>query len=428
MGLDVDVNTWMDVKSIKVFPAQGELKWFAWPVKPHINKKQIPARSPLQDFFPFGVYIPIGNCNAVAAREGKALWDWMDEVLADLKKRGMNFTATVNHGVASLDKLAELHQKHGMRFNPIPGQFDVKTYGIDEVLKGLKREVPKYRHTGVIAGWGAGEEFSPLTIPKLAVLHEIVHAMDPQNTLVTIHNKTPDYEVAGKELDIRIAFRDIYPFFRLPYAGPVTFEACMNYYEDEIDKCQRLLPRGASLWVMPQAHGEWCFYTPTVAQIRLQAWSAIAHGAQGLAYFLYNSEGTPEKMAFDGLRALDGSPTDRLEEMTDLAGKLVPLGPVITRWQRSLIPAETDNRSIRAYLFTSPEGKVYAVVYNRNVEQSSKGKVRVPFVLGENVADLVIPKKISVEPKADKSMFPVNFKPGEGSIISLGVNVHEGPR
>ena len=74
---------------------------------------------------------------------------------------------------------------------------------------------------------------------------------------------------------------------------------------------------------------------------RALEWSAIAHGAQGLAYFVYHSAEGSRKgtLKFDGLRALDGSPTDRLEAMTDLAGKLVPLGPVITRWQRSRITA-----------------------------------------------------------------------------------------
>ena len=423
-GWPVDRNTWMRVAEIAVSPPSDQTKWFTWPVAPHLNSKSIPARCALQDFFPFGVYISIGDCNRAAAREGKGLWVWLDEVLADLKRRGFNFTSMVNFGEANLERLVKLHQKHGLKLNPQVSQFDLKHCPYNSALRKLRLAIAKYRDTGVIAGWAAGEEFPPARVSILDVPHELVHAVDPANTLVTIHNKTQAFEIIGQVADVRIAFRDIYPFFNNPKVGPTTFEASMNYYEDEIDKCRRLLPRGASLWVIPQGQGEYGYIrTPTPAQIKLQAWSAIAHGAQGLTYFVYHSAGEPGKLRFDGLRALDGSPTDRLEALTELARQLVPLGPTIVRWSKSRTPAETDNRSLRAYLFAGEHQEAYAVVYNRNVKEAAAASVRVGLQLGEHVLDLVNPAKVVVQESNGRSVFAVRLKPGEGGIFSLGVKL-----
>ncbi|MBN1420009.1 MAG: hypothetical protein JXP34_14615 [Planctomycetes bacterium] len=420
-GWREDRNTWLRVARIAAERPARAPEWIAWPVPPILHDRSIPARHPLQDFFPFGVYISLGDATSAAKREGKGVWEWLDEALGDLAARGMNFTSLVNFGQANLDRLAELHLKHGLRMNPQAGEHDLKHNVHEIALRYLKQAIARHRASGVIAGWGAGEEFPPAQVPKLDLAHEIVHAVDPQNTLVTIHNRVEAFRVLNGAADVRIAFRDVYPFFSSPRAGPTTFEASMNYYEDEIDKCKQWLPHGASLWAMPQAQGEFGYIrTPTPAEVKLEAWSAIAHGAQGLAYFIYHSAGEPGRLKFDGLRALDGSPTDRLVALTELAQVLVPLGPLVVRWTQDRASAETDVRSLRAYLFRHPEGKVYAVVYNRNAKEAIKGRIRVPFPLGESVADLVKAARIPVQADGDRAIFPVSLPPGEGTIIFLG--------
>lgn len=420
-GWREDRNTWMRVGRLEAARAARPGEWIAWPVPAELHDRPIPSRHPLQDFFPFGVYISFGDCSAAAMREGKGIWEWLDEALGDLAARGMNFTSIVNFSQANLDKLVELHRKHGLRMNPQAGEHDLRHNQHEAALRSLKRAVARFRASGVIAGWGAGEEFPPAQVPQLDLAHEIVHAVDPQNTLVTIHNRVQAFQVLnGSAADVRIAFRDVYPFFSEPRAGPTTFEASMNYYEDEIDKCKQWLPHGASLWVMPQAQGEHGYIrTPTPAEVKLEAWSAIAHGAQGLAYFVYHSAGEPGRLKFDGLRALDGSPTDRLVALTELAQVLVPLGPLIARWSMFRMTAETDVRSLRAYLFRS-EGKRYTVVYNRNVKEATKGRVRLPFATGETVADLVNTARIPTQVGDDRTIFSVNLPAGEGTIIFLG--------
>ncbi len=427
-GLDVDVDTWMKVKEIKVLPVEGDsAEWFKWERPLPINTKQIPERNPMQDFFPFGVYIALGDSSRAAAHEGKSLWEWLDESLADLKSRGMNCISMVNFSETELDKLIEMHKKHGLKFNPQPGQFDVKAVGVEGAMKRLEKAVPKYADSGVIAGWGAGEEFDPPDVAKLKPIHDLVHRLDPNNTLATIHNWGPCYWHAGNELDVRIAIKDVYPWFGNPYVGPFTFESQINYYEDEINKSLQMLPQGATLWAMPQGQGEagpvgqgGYIRTTSTAEIRLQAWSAIAHGAQGLLYFIYHSEGTPQYVKFDGLRALDGSATDRLKELTKLAGQLVPVGDTITSWHRSRISAETDNRRVRAYLFKGRDDKGYVVVYNRWAESPSAARVRLPFKVGQTISDIISSVEYPVEYKNGKSMFSVSLESGSGAIISLG--------
>ncbi len=431
--LAVDVNTWMKVKEIKVLPPDEDPHWFEWVLPGPINTKKIPKRSEIQDFFPFGVYISLGSMNSVAKREGKDLWGLMDEIFADLAERGLNFTTIVNMSNSNLEKVADMHEKHGLKMNPACGQFDLKHVSFERAKESFSQAILKFKDKDVLMGWGCGEEFAPARMKVLKPAHDLVHQLDPDNTVVNVHNWMPDYHIAGQILDIRIAIRDIYPWHGIPHIGPATPETSIYYYEDDIDKCQQLLPQGASLWVCAQGHGEGGpvgkgghYRTPTIAKIRLQTWAALGHGAQGFEWFVYHSEGSPEQAKFDGLRALDGSATDRLVELGNLAKKLIPLGPVITKWRKFRVPVETDNRDIRAYMFASPDDELYLVVYNRSATKPQIGRVRVPLKVGEEVRDLVNDTDIPARSDSGKSIFSVSFSPGSGSIISLRQKAPDG--
>ena len=432
-GWPVDRGTWMRVASIRVLPAGKDADWFVWRVPLPLTDTAIPARSPLQDFFPFGVYFPMEFGENYQYEGLKDRWEWYDRALADIKARGMNFTSVTNLSAADLDRLAALHAKHGLRMNPQVGEFLIKHQGPGS-LKLFTRAVAKYRGNPVIAGWAVGEEFDPADIPLLDLPHEIVHAVDPQNTLVTIHNNSEAFRQSGKQLDIRIAFRDIYPFFADPASGPVGHEASMNYYEDEIDKNQRLLPQGASLWVMPQAQHEYygnppkfVFKQPTPAEIGLQTWAALAHGAQGIAYFLYPS--APPAKAGDispmqGLRLFDGTPTPQIEALTALAKTLVPLGPIIARWQRTRLPAASDQRELRAYLFKGGDGQPYLLALNHDAEHEVTGRVRIPFT-SCTATNLASKRKIKVSKDGPATLIPLSLKPGDGVILRLAGKMPE---
>ncbi len=429
--LAVDVNTWMKVKEIKVLSPDDDPQWFEWRVPEHICKRSIPRRSGVQDFFPFGVYISVGSMHSVAKREGKTFWELMDDIFEDLSERGLNFTTLVNTGASNLDKFVELHKHYGLHLNPACSDFDLKHIGWERVEEPLKKAVVKYRGDPVIGGWGAGEEFPPKLIKRLVPAHDMVHELDPYNTIANVHNWMPDYHLLAEQVDVRIVIRDIYPWHGIPHIGPATPESSIYYYEHDLERCQQLLPKGATLWVCAQGHGEGGpvgkgghYMTPTLAQIRLQTWAALAHGVQGFEWFVYHSEGTPERAKFDGLRAFDGSPTGRLIELGRLARKLIPVGHIITRWHKYReAPAETDNRDLRAYMFVSDEGGMYLVVYNRSAQRATAGKIGVPFKLGAYVTNLMNSVEHPVEWDGKRSVFSVSFESGSGTIFSLGRQV-----
>ena len=213
----------------------------------------------------------------------------MDDVLADLAKRGMNFTTVVNMGSPNIERMANLHKKYGLRMNPACGQFDLKHTEIGRIKESFSKEILKYKDDDVIAGWGCGEEFSPSRMEVLKPAHDLVHQLDPDNTVVNVHNWMPDYGIAGEILDIRIAIRDIYPWHGIPHIGPATPETSIHYYEDDIDRCQQLLPWGCSLWICAQGQGEGGpvgkgghYVTPSLAQIRIQTWGYSWPWSSGL--------------------------------------------------------------------------------------------------------------------------------------------------
>ena len=61
----------MKVKDIKVLAPDEDPDWFEWVLPEQINRKRIPRRSAVQDFFPFGVYISLGDMNAIANEKAK---------------------------------------------------------------------------------------------------------------------------------------------------------------------------------------------------------------------------------------------------------------------------------------------------------------------------------------------------------------------
>ena len=431
-GWKVDRGTWMRVARVRVLPGEGDGEWYVWRVGAPLNDRRIPERSPLQDFFPFGVYLPM-EFAANYEHEGlKDRWEWIDRVLADIAARGMNFTSVTNLSLPQLDRLAELHEKHGLRMNPQISQLSVKHAPEKQVLKLLTRTVARYRGRKVIAGWAVGEEFAVGQVPLLDLPYEIVQAVDPANSLALIQNKAEIFRLTGRKLDVRVAWRDIYPFFADPRHGPTTFGASINYFEDELDKAQRLLPRGASLCAMPQAQhefygGRFVFRKPTPAEIRLQAWAALGRGAKGIAYFLYPSrppgkDGTPSSM--EGLRLYDGKPTPQLEAVADLARRLVPHGPTIVGWTRSRLPAATDRRSLRAYLFRGGDGGAYAVVFHRGVDAPVEGRVRLPF-RSNTVHDLISGRELAAQQHEHATVVAVRLEAGDGTILRLSGTLTE---
>ena len=455
-GWVADRGTWMRVKRIRVLPisssglqagvnlpaslrlaqrrpgkTKGQADWFTWPVVPHRNPKAIPARSPLQDFFPFGVYLPWERSENFKYEGFEDRWEWFDRALADIRARGMNFTSVINLPLSELDRLAKLHEKHGLRMHPQVKQFDIRFNKADEIARQLKAAVTRYRGRSVIAGWAVGEEFGAAQVQKLRRHYDIVHATDPDNTLVTIQNNVEGFQIAGESADVRIMFRDIYPFFGDPANGPTTLETSLNYYEDELIKNLTLLPRGASLWVMPQAMHIYfdpgrgkkmmVYRMPSPAEIKLQAWVALGLGAKGIAYYIYSSlppkePGEPAQEL--GLRAYDGKPTPQLDAVETLARTLVPLGGIITRLERTQTAAATDQRDLRAYLFKDQNGKLHLVAYNRDVKQPLEGRIKVPF-FAPRVWDLLKRGALSPVRDGQSTVISLKLRPGDGTILEL---------
>ncbi len=64
---------------------------------------------------------------------------------------------------------------------------------------------------------------------------------------------------------------------------------------------------------------------------------------------------------------------------------------------------------------------------NRQVTIDDRGPPLFPLNIVEcssdNVTDLVIPEKLQVGTSDGKSIFSVSFKPGEGRMFSLGVDI-----
>lgn len=302
-------------------------------------------------------------------------------------------------------------------------------------LENVRHVVARHGNDPTILGWGFGEELSSRqrdALERMQQAHEWTRQMQTQ-PIITIHNRAEGIAIDAGLSRPAAYFRDVYPLFNDPYNGPATDRLALAFYEDQLELMRSLGPKGAYFMVMAQGcsirrHGS-RGYPPegllthrqvTPAEIRLQAWAAVAHGARGLSYFHLAS--TPADTlshkglneSFNGLRGRGGVVTPQLEELGRVARELHALSDVLLSLAPAEMTAQTDHRDLGAYLHEGRESR-YVVVFNRNANHATRASVRLP---ADCSALLDLKSQQTLLPDAPR-VFTISLLPGDGTILQL---------
>lgn len=428
VGFGLETNMKLEISDMTL--TRGEKTWFTWPVSKKINQRKV-ERSPAQDYFPFGFYLPcdtLGNYMKATGTEDRS--EAIEKIVMDIAARGCNYIYFINFGYEDFELFYKLSKKYGIKYTADFGPLNPKFNDWEYAFRGAMNYIRQNVNNEHMLTWAFGEEYTMDKVDNLRLFHEVTHAIDPKKTVSIIHHMNKAAAVSFNRDDVRVAFRDAYPFYKLAQCGPVSYPAQINYYENELNTMWQNIPIGASVWSMPQACSDYWSTEQGIKpylqienreQIRIQAWAALGMGCSGIVYFYYgvpwNLDGPPLANRPDGVLDAKGRATFMLDEITELAAKLVPVGPIIARLEKTNMDLSSNHPELRAYLFRHiDDHKGYIIAYNRSITTEISGQIKVPFSIGASVYDIVNKKYLATE---NSALIPLQLRAGDGAIIFL---------
>lgn len=184
-----------------------------------------------------------------------------------------------------------------------------------------------------------------------------------------------------------------------------------------------------SSWVMDAAWGtsfNIINRLPSPAEVRLQAWSVLAHGARSLLHFALFGHGL--RLDPDAREAIVGTFDLGYRPVGAMGAELVALGEVLppvatalvgTTWDPDtpLTLAGADAADLRASWNPGP-GHAVVACYNVSLDAARAGRVLLPasLVAGRMVVDL----RRDLVLEADQGGFPLRLEPGDGTLLAIG--------
>lgn len=175
------------------------------------------------------------------------------------------------------------------------------------------------------------------------------------------------------------------------------------------------------------------------ADIRWQAFTALAYGARGLMYFTYTTPNDPAWGYHDAIIDANGKPTAKYEYAKKVNGEIRKLGPTLMRLNTvavyhtapvpegcRLLPPEGLISSITGGefvvgQFVSDDGARYAMIVNRSLAKTARAKIA--FSQAVDVSE-VSPisgkcKRALVRDEGGVSVWNADFAAGQGRLVRI---------
>ena len=385
---------------------------------------------PLREWFPLGVY---------AGFPDERAWPFM---LDDMKRHHMNALYVSNGRLSVMTKMLPLAEARAIRLiyqGTGAGELYYLHYSGADARRSAYRNaivpaatqwLPRLRGRWGLAAWSLTEEISPEVARELADYYALVRRLDPTHPPTVLHN-----HLGAAEADLAtsrpvVITHDFYPFFWAPMNGPSTPRRSLAFYRSRVSSYYRACRKhGASLWMMPQSWGHQPepnldppYYgyrsgmrQPEPGEIKLQGWVAIAEGATGIMFYLYQSN-RPDVSA---PRDLQWQPTAMLGAMGELFARVGRVGPLLCRLERD--HKEKGFVTVaagRAIAHTFAKRKGYPGSARYVVVASTDGfkaqTVRLEVNTTHVVFDLVSGRQLTGPERVLK------FGPGEGTVLAVG--------
>ena len=347
-------------------------------------------------------------------------------------------------GLARLKRDVALCKKYGIYSLPSGsgGAYRLSPEQLRPVVEALKDEP-------YILGWYIRDEPFPAFLPEFLECQKLLDEIAPNQPAVCLFYQPDSMEVFAPHQPVMLT--DCYP---LAYShdgtslgphflieeGEYKLTKGMerfNMYDNRgivewMDLCRSLcgnMPHWITLGcfeagnsMRPTRHRD-----ATIAELRLQIYMAIAGGAKGINFFIYNY--MVDKYG-NGIAILHGEHTPVMEEVKRIGAEITPLGPLLVEADTvepftviaTYRPTPDPGDRIEVKQLSVRNRDVdYLVAYNNDLMVRSRADVNLSksFVGNRKVYDLTTLKPVPTGKTLGAVTVPITLKPGGGRIFTV---------
>lgn len=302
----------------------------------------------------------------------------------------------------------------------------------DEAIKALVQEYAKYPALGGYYVWDEPRG----NFDAVAKSFGILRAADPSRLpLVAMlpsygPQKWPDQYPAFvhkfiKEVDPPVLSFDYYAMS----GGPGGYRVGAGVYQDLALWSSISLETGKPLWMYVTS----CAWKsrPSLASLRIQAYTAIAYGAKGIQYFVAKSfTGRRPEFAGAALK-MDGTKGELFNTFKDFNAEIKALGPTLMSLKLNKImhsnPVPSGNKPFAPHLgiqgvpdnliisfHEASGGRNYLMLVNKDPNKARQ----IDLAVASGVTLTRLPDKTEMKPAGDKISFPM--PEGGGLLFEIG--------
>jgi len=350
------------------------------PVSLPPSKRAIPDP---RSYFPIGPCIG-GNFTGLPEQLGVDRWRVVEAQLDDCRSHHQNAAFCWGVFGSQEDRLRffRLAERKGIRvyyqgpnYLPVLQTRKLRTEWYEKNIRDAVPKIsPAYRGEWGLLGWEIAEEIPPEMVEEVVPYHRQLMELDPLHPPIVCHNNLQSFERAAEQMRPPVIAYDVYPIL----AG-WTRERIRNYYLSILDRCYRAARKvDARLWIIAQSYAEgtpqedFVAFTrshSTPAQMKWQAWTAVAHGVTGLFLYYYGVDDRKlqEQGLGSSLISFKGEGTPQWKAWAEVSKDLLELAPLLTRLERVEEPfATTDNENVELNFFIDRKSKDrYIIAVNK---------------------------------------------------------------
>ncbi len=375
-----------------------------------------------EDVFPIGVYFvrgqkPIfdeGSDTDFRADPEQARADYVRE-FGDLAAEGFNVAVMSVDPIAFGDRYEEVlgalldeAQKNGIKLilplghvQGLLGELRDELSDADLYQAAAQDYLEYFKNSPAVLGYVVFDEPVPEGEPgpdgqvvkpeQLGQARAFIEAAHPGAYALSSWADVNNMAALQAGMQSRVLFMDVYPLAEDkaigdfsdawprgdPDDGSFAGGADQPTYYEYLDMARQAVP-DVPQWVIVQAfepippeHPHY-WRMPEPAELRHEVMAALAHGAKGIFYFLYQSESWVH-----GLRDADYQPTPQLEEAIRINAKVQKMGPTLLKIHRDDAHAPEVDQG-EGFAYTDPDGGRYLFLLNTDVTQALTLHARLP--------------------------------------------------
>jgi|GEM_PF-4614514 len=374
------------------------------PVKLDTSVKVAPIKYNVKPFFPIGTWFE--------GHPGMAKYPWdpagaesfYDNHFGIMEANGINFVAVPNLPENLQDPLLRMAEKHNIKI----AMFVASLYDLvgnpervteAEVLAACKKEYARLGKYPALIRYQVKDEPYPSEIPNLITVQRILAMVDPTRLAFSCFQQPPALQKFVESSVLTEAVFDHYPITGKTPAGSIgDFMAAYPYW---VRTCGN-----NNHWTVLQAFyrmDDW--REPSAEELRAMTYVALAYGAKGVVFFLYNH--MPGML--NGMVSPDGTTQPMFEKTTVLTKELVKIKPLLIDLKQTG-KAESDYKDYVVGRFITPKKQSILIVASGRADISQI--VRVTGAAGE-WRDAITGQRFS----SSGSVLIVPLSPGVGRVL-----------